>query len=716
MGRPTSIFLYTFTMHNIQKKSLSIGTDQLSFENGRLALQADGSVLIQYGEVAMLCVASISDSVREGMDFFPMVVDFENKYYASGKIKGSRFMKREAKAPDATVIYARMIDRTLRPLLPKNTRNEVQIIAHLMQTDSLHNPGPLGITGASIAMQLAGIPIECAVAGVQVGYDDNKQLILNPTFEQTEKNGLDLIVAGGEDAIFMVEAGANLVSDDDMLAALEFAHNAIKDVCKAQKEFIAMFKDIQMKTLVLKETAEGAEAMVDKVLSANDFASIQGKDKHEVKAKMAPLKEKLVQAYADQIEAGDVNKGDLMYFFDKKFDAAMRARVFEKNERLDYRNPDQVRPIHVEVGVFSRLHGSALFQRGETQALSIVTLAGPSGAQILDDPDRPEYEKHYMHHYNFPPYSVGEIKMLRGPSRRDIGHGTLAERALMPVIPNIKNDGFAYAMRVVSEILTCNGSSSMASVCGSTLSLMDAGVPIKTPISGVAMGLMTHPENPDKYVILSDIQSFEDFGGDMDLKVTGNKDGITALQMDIKIKGLKMELLREAFAKAKIARSFILDEMTKVIAKPRAEMHALAPRIETVTVDPDFIAAIIGKGGENIQRMCKDYAVEINIEDSGIVTISSANAEGLKSAMNEIKDMTRVAQPGEIFEKALVKKIMDFGAFVEYLPKKEALVHVSEMSNARVDHPSDMMSEGDIIKVKYLGKDKQGREKLTMKF
>lgn len=699
-------------MTTLKKHSVDVLNSTYTFETGRLALQADGAVLVTQGETNILVAAGIGPA-REGIDFFPLTVDFEPKYYATGKIKGSRFMKREARPPESAIITARMIDRTMRPLFNKMTTNEIQVIGTLLQSDGLRNVGPAAITGASTAIQLAGIPIESVFAGVRVGVDaQNHDFILDPTFEQIESGGLDLVVAGTPDAITMVEAGANLIPDEIMLEALAFAHTHIQTLCQAQLEFVAM-SDVTPKEITLREDFVAEKEAVKGLLTKEDLDAISGSLKKEVKKGFAAAEEKIMNAFAAQIEAGELSKKGLMQALEKMFAANMRANVFSTGKRLDGRTATEVRALTCEVGVFNRLHGSALFQRGETQALTVATVGGPTDEKIIDDADRPEFTQQYIHHYNFPPYSVGEVRRLRSPGRREIGHGFLAQRALEPVIPQ-KADGFPYTLRIVSEILTCNGSSSMASVCGSTLSLMDAGVPIKTPISGVAMGLLMDADSA-QYSILTDIQSYEDFDGDMDLKVTGSRDAITALQMDIKVKGLKIELLKEAFEQAKKARNEIMDAMVETIAEPRAEMSNFAPRVTSMMIDPEMIRVVIGKGGETIQGLCAEFDVKIDIEDSGLVLITSVNGENAKGAESAIKALVYEPEVGDIFENAIVKKVADFGVFVEYAPKKEALVHVSEMADHRVEHPGDLVSEGDTVKVKYMGADKMGRIRLSMK-
>ena len=688
--------------------SVEIGGKNLIFETGKLAQQADGAVLAKYGEIAILATAQMS--APRGADFFPMLVDFEAKFYASGKMKGSRFSKREARPPDSAILSARLIDRTLRPLFPKNTRSDIQIIATMLQSDETFSPNATAINAASMAVQLSGFPVESPVGAVRVGLRENDEFFLDPTFDEIKNGKLDLIIAGTEDAILMVEAGANLISDEKMIAAFEFAHAEIKKICAAQKKFLENFS-IEKKELILAEENLDAKNAVEKIFSEKDFDEISG-DKKKVKKKISEMQKKLFENFANEIAAEKFSEKNLQKYFEKNFAASLRRRVFEKKIRLDERAPDEIRALSCEVGILPRLHGSAIFQRGETQAFSVVTVGGPGDEKIVDDPEQPEFKKRYLHHYNFPPFSVGETRPMRGPGRREIGHGELAHRALRYVIPE-KNENFPYVLRVVSEILACNGSSSMASVCGSTLSLMDAGIKIKTPIAGIAMGLLF--ENSEKYEILTDIQGFEDFDGDMDFKVAGDENGITALQLDMKIKGLKIEILKNAFAKAKIARQKILTEMKKTISAPREKMSDFAPRVFSIKINPDFIREIIGKGGENIQKICAENSVEIDIEDSGLVFITAKNGDDAENTKKIILGIAHEPEPGEIFENCEVKKITDFGAFVEFLPKKEALVHISEMADHRVEKVSDILKLGQKITVQFLGADKMGRQRLTMK-
>lgn len=694
----------------MKEYSIDINGEKLTFQTGKLANMIDGSCTVSFRNEILLATAGMSKNPREGIDFFPLMCEYQPKYYATGKIKGSRFIKRETRPPESAILIARMIDRPLRPMFPKGMQNEVQLIVTLLQSDGSRSVGTLAITGASMALQLSGIPIEAPVSAVRVGLDENGEFILDPTFEQAEKGDLDLVVAGSEDSIMMVEAGARLIEDEKMVGALEFAHGFIKKLCQAQAEFASQVEKKEKIPTFVSRDEKNKEA-VDSFVTNEMLDGIKGIGKHALHEKVAEVEDALLANFAEKIENEELSEKELKYFFDKKWANRMRQNILEKGVRLDGRDTETVRPLSTEVGLLPRTHGSGLFNRGQTQALSVVTIGSLSAAQMIDDADRPEYEKSYMHHYNFPPYSVGEVRMLRGTNRREIGHGILGERALEYVMPT-KEDGFPYVVRVVSEILSCNGSSSMAATCGSTLALMDAGVPIKSPISGVAMGLVT---DGDSYKILTDIQAQEDFCGDMDLKVCGDENGITSLQMDIKLKGLSMELLTEALGKAKIGRTTILENMKATIPKSREKMSQFAPQIVQIKIPEDKIRIVIGKGGETIQGLCAKYTVKIDLDDDGTVYIAADHTGDAAGAVAAIQSMTYEPKEGDVFENATVKNIMDFGAFVEYTPGQEALVHISEIADHRVEKVTDELKEGQKVTVKIIGIDHLGRVKLSMK-
>lgn len=695
------------------KVSTEVAGKTLSLETGELALQADGAVLIQYGETVVLCTSMMSQDGPEDSDFFSLTVEYQERFYAAGKIKGSRFIKREGRPSDEAILVSRLIDRPIRPMFPKGITNEVQAIATVLSADIENEPGVHAITGTSAAMMAAGHPFQGPLAGVRIGMV-NGELLVFPTTEQIDNGDLDLVVAGTADAITMVEAGANEVDEETLLKALELAHSVIKQICQLQLEFRDKINPTQRAYTVSKPSDELLNIIAG-IVSQAELDEVTGVKKFEIKDKVHALENKVLEHFAAQIEAGEYEEVKLMDALDKVIFGNMRKNILEKGERIDGRKLDEIRPVSCKVGLLPRTHGSALFQRGETQALTITTLGGPGAAQIIDSMDA-DREKRYIHYYNFPPYSVGEVRAMRSTSRREIGHGMLAERALKPMIP--AKEDFAYTMLLVSEIMTCNGSSSMASVCGSTLSLMDAGVPIKKPVAGIAMGLVCSDEfkntGTGHYVILSDIQSFEDFAGDMDFKVTGTDSGITALQMDIKVKGITVGMMSEALKKAKEGLAYITGKMLEVLPTPRTEMSKYAPMITTIKIDPDFIRTVIGKGGETIQKITAECGVEMDIEQDGVVTITAPDQISGDKAINWVKQITYVPQIGDEFEGPVVK-IMEFGAFVEFLPGKDGLVHISNLRPYRVNNVEDVVKEGDVVKVKLIKIDEQGRYNLSMK-
>ncbi|MFH1298326.1 MAG: polyribonucleotide nucleotidyltransferase [Patescibacteria group bacterium] len=692
--------------------SFDLAGRDFSLKTGELAQQAHGAVVASLGDTVVLATTTMGDA-REGTDFFPLMCDYEEKFYASGKISGSRFIKREGRPSDKAILTSRLIDRPLRPLFPKMMRNDVQVICSVLSADMEVDPGTTAITAASAALMISGMPFGGPIAAVRIGMADG-QFVVNPTYEQEASGDLNLVVAGTEDAITMVEAGANEVSEEKMLEALDLAHKNIKQLCQLQKDLAAQV-EIEAKEHVEQPVNEEADRAIAEFVKPEDLDVIQGW-KTEVKKQMHDLEDKVLSHFASQIEEGIFTKKDLKEALDGALKKRMRANILEKGIRLDGRKPDEIRPISCKTGILPRTHGSALFQRGETQALTTTTLAGPGAAQLIDTMDQ-DSTRRYMHHYNFPPYSVGEARPLRGTSRREIGHGYLAERALERMIPDTEK--FAYTMRLVSEILTCNGSSSMASVCGSTLSLMDAGVPIKEPVSGIAMGLVTENDGGKlipggKYIILSDIQGAEDFAGDMDFKVTGTKNGITALQMDIKVKGLTVDIMREALAKAKEGRGFIMGKMLEALPEARAELSKYAPLISNIQINPDKIKIVIGKGGETIHKITAECDVEIDINDDGLVVVTAPDQEKGDKAVKWIKDLTADPVVGNVYDGKVVR-IMDFGAFVEFMPGKDGLVHISQLAKERVNKVEDVVKLGDPLKVKLMEIDDQGRNNLSHK-
>lgn len=683
-----------------------------TLETGEIALQASGSVVVSLGDTIILASATMSPKGREGADFFPLMCDYEERFYAAGKIKGSRFIKREGRPSETAVLNSRLIDRPIRPLFPKGVTNEVQIICTVLSADLEVNPAPIAITAASAALSISGMPFQGPLAGVQIGLvtDSNgeDQLVVNPTYEQIENGKLDLVVAGTKDAITMVEAGAKEVDEETMVKALELAHKHIKELCELQEKFAAKYKKEDLEYEVEKTPEEATEA-ISKFVTDDMLDEIKGPNKAAVREKKHALEEKLLEHFAKDIEEEKYSKGDLKEALLDQIEKRMRHNIIHQGIRIDGRKIDEIRPITCKLDLLPRTHGSALFQRGETQALTITTLGSPGDAMIVDTMEE-DSTKRYMHFYNFPPFSVGDVKPRRGPSRREIGHGALAERALLPVLP--PEEEFPYTVLLVSEIVTCNGSSSMASVCGSSLSLMASGVPIKKHVSAIAMGLVTDEDGT--YKILSDIQGMEDFAGDMDFKVAGTSDGITALQMDIKIKGLSLDLLREALSKAKEARTIVMNKMAEAIPAPRTKLSQHAPLITSMKIDPDKIRDVIGKGGETIQGIIAECEVDIDIKDDGLIMITAPNQEKGDCAINKIKQITYEPQAGEVFE-GKVTRIMDFGAFVEFVPGKEGLVHISQLAHERVNKVEDVVKLGDTVKVKLMEIDDMGRYNLSRK-
>lgn len=691
--------------------SLDLAGRKFSFETGRIVTQADGTVLCSLGETIILATASIGEEPREGAEFLPLIVDYEERYYAAGKIKGSRFIKREGRPSEKAVITSRLIDRPIRPLFPKDLTNDVQVVCTVLSVDLEVEPGTTAVNAASLALLLAGTPFQGPVGAVRVGLSVNEkgeeELILNPTHQQCETGKLDLVVAGTLEAIMMVEAAAKEVSEETVIQALEIAHQHIKKICQLQNDYV---KALKIEKKEYKPVTIHAEATValEGFLTEETLDSVKG-SKKEFKETFKILKEKVYEQFKKEIEEGKFSKNLLKEVLSEILEKRMRHKIIEHGERIDGRKLDELRPISCAVGVLPRTHGSGIFQRGETQILSTCTLGSPGSAQLIDTMDE-DFTKRYIHHYNFPPYAVGEIKPFRGPSRREIGHGDLAERALIPVLPS--KEEFPYTIWVVSETMSCNGSSSMASVCGSTLALMDAGVKIKKPVAGVAMGLVA--DGKGNYKILSDIQGLEDFGGDMDFKVCGTVDGITALQMDIKMKGLSTQIMREALAQAKKNRLEIIKKIVETIPEPRKELSKRAPLITTIRIEQDQIRDVIGKGGETIQKITAECNVEIDIEQDGLVTITAPTQENGKKALDWIKKITFLPQVGDVFE-GKVTRTMDFGAFVEIAPGKEGLVHISQLAHARVNRVEDVVTVGDMLKVKLTEIDAQGRYNLSHK-
>lgn len=693
--------------HILQKHSVSttLCGKQLTISTGELATQATGAVLLQYGDTSILATATLGEG-REGAGFFPLVVEYQEKYYAGGKVTSNRFNKREGRPSEQSILAGRVIDRPIRPLFPKGVTNELQIVLTILSADLETDPSTFGPLAASCALMVSGIPFDGPVGSVRIGLKEGN-LILNPTYQAVEEGDLDLMVAGTKNAIAMVESEANEVDSDTMLKALEMAHAEIIKLCDLQIELKNKVNP-EPKELTISEKVNPASTHI--TLDEAKIKAIKAPSKDEFKKSVKSYLKELCEANADKIEAEEFSKGDVHDLIMDAFEENMRETILEEGLRVDNRKCDEVRDLSSSVGLFERLHGSALFNRGETQVLSIVSLGSPTSPQIIETFDK-EYDKTYIHHYNFPPFSVGEARPMRGPGRREIGHGYLAEKALIAVLP--KKEEFNYTIRVVSEVLACNGSSSMASVCGSSMALMDAGVPIKDTVVGIAMGLVMDEET-GRYKILSDIQGLEDFCGNMDFKVAKTKKGITALQMDIKLKGLPIELMREALTQAQKGLDEIRACMEGAIDSPRAEISKYAPIVRSFRINEDDIAAVIGKGGETIQNITKTTETEIGIEDDGLVVISAPNIDKFNEAKAMIDQVTYKPQIGDEFD-GKVLRVENYGAFVEFMPGKSGLVHISKVSPDRIEDLSTVLTVGQALKVKIIGFDKQGRVDLSHK-
>lgn len=682
--------------------SIELGGRTLTMEIGKIAKQANGAVLVRYGDTAVVVAATGTKTPREGVDFFPLTVDFEEKMYAVGKIPGG-FIKREGRPAETAILTSRLIDRPIRPMFPEGYHNDVQIVATAVSVDPDNAPDIPAMIGASCALSISDIPFEGPIAGVRVGMIDG-QYIINPTIEQAKVSRLNLAVAGTKDAILMVEAGAKEISEDEMLDAIWFGHEEIKKLVEWQEKIMAEVGKPKMEVPVYEPPAELA-AEIEAYGAEQLKAALMDANKLEREENVARIKAEIADAFMEKYPD---NAKDVAYITQKLVKKIVRRTISVDKIRPDGRALDEVRPVTCEVGLLARPHGSALFTRGQTQILNVLALAPLSEAQTLDGLGV-ELTKRYIHHYNFPPYSVGETKPLRSPGRREIGHGALAERALLPVIPS--EEEFPYAIRLVSETLESNGSSSMGSVCASTLSLMDAGVPIKAPVAGVAMGLV---KDGDYFTILTDIQGLEDALGDMDFKVAGTKNGITAIQMDIKIDGINKEIFKQALAQAKRGREHIMGIMLDCISEPRKELSKYAPKITTIHVEPEKISKIIGPGGKTIKKIVEETGAKIDIEEDGRVYIAAVNSEEAAKAIDMINGITAEAEVGKVYT-GKVTRLMAFGAFVEILPGKEGLVHISQLSTERVNKVEDVVSVGDEIVVKVTEIDQKGRINLSRK-
>lgn len=677
------------------------GSD-LSITIGKVAEQTNGECLIRTGDTILLVTAVASDKPREGIDFFPLICDYQEKLYAVGKIPGG-FIKREGKASDKAILISRQMDRPLRPLFPENFYNDVQVIATPFSVDEDNEPDCMTTIGASIALGISDIPFYGPVAAVSVGYVDGK-FIVNPNKDQREKTSLNLTVAGTADAINMVEAGANELSEDEMLEAMMVAHAEIKEICGFIQTIIDDIGKEKME--VCEEVETELQRKIKDKYTQDIKNSIRTTDKVQREDDINAIEEKCRE---DFLEEFPESEDEIHKTVDSIMKKEVRRMISIDKIRPDGRKMDEIRPLSAEAGLLPRAHGSGLFQRGQTQVLSVLTLGSPGEEQVIDSMNREEITKRYIHQYNFPPFCVGDIRPLRGPGRREVGHGHLAERALIPVLPDT-ND-FPYTIRVVSEVLSSNGSSSQASICGSTLSLMDAGVPIKKPVAGIAMGLI---KEENSISILTDIQGLEDHLGDMDFKVAGTKDGITALQMDMKISGINKEVLQEALADAHKARLKILDVITSAIDKPREDLSKYAPRIFSIDIDPEKVRDVIGAGGKTINKIIDATGVKIETEDDGHITVASNDGESGKKAIQMIKSIVTDPKAGDIYEGE-VKRIMNFGAFVEIAIGKEGLLHISQIDTKRTEKVEDVLKIGDKVRVKVTEIDRQGRINLSRK-
>src|SRR3989344_147606 len=697
----------------VKKYSVDFGGKPLSVEIGRLGGQANGVCLIQYGETSVLCNATMS-SQEKAVDYMPLSVEYEEKYYAAGKIKCPKWNKRKTRPSVEAILSGRLIDRTLRPRFNQNIRNEIQVVATVLSFDGVNDPDIPAMIGSSLALLISDIPWDGPVAGVRVGRADGK-ILFNPTYAERITSDFDVVVAGTAERINMIEAGANIVSEKDISGAINEAFGQFGEIIAFQK-MIASEIGKKKKELSTFNHDQALAALVKDFSEPKLESALYapGKSKTEFYEGIGKAKEETLEYIRTQFaESPELGKkmAEVSVIFEEEVDRIVHRNILEGEKRPDGRKLDELRDLSADVGILPHTHGSGLFNRGTTQALSILTLASPGMEQWLETMEINLTKKRFMHHYAFPPYSVGEVKRLGTPSRRDIGHGYLAERSLEPIIPN--KTEFPYTIRLVSEILSSNGSSSMASVCGSTLALMDGGVPIKAPAAGIAMGIM-FDDKCEKYKILTDIQGPEDHHGDMDLKVAGTREGITGMQMDVKVEGITPRIVEETLAQAKKARLEILDVITKAIPVSRPELSPHAPRIQMITIDPKRIGALIGPQGKVINDIIEKTGVQIDIDDDGSLFITSDKPEGMEKALGMIKDVTYEPKTGDTFQ-GKVSRLFDFGAMVEYLPGKEGLVHVSEISKERVNRPSDVLKLGQEVTVTIKNIDDMGRVNLTIK-
>lgn len=673
---------------------------KIVFETGKVAKQANGSALVQIEGTVVLAAATCSEHVQENQDFFPLTVNYHEKTYAAGKIPGG-FFKREGRPSTKEILTSRLTDRSIRPLFPEDFKNEVQVTLVALSADMKNDPDLIAINAANLALMLSDIPFDGPVASVKVG-KVNGELLINPDYDMLKESELDMTIAATESDVVMIEAGAREISNEDMVNAIEYAHNAIKQLIGYMKDFVSG---------ITKEKIDYPRIAID----PNFEETVRGEIYESLKSALMIFDKKERSAAVEQVYNGileryqdDEDKARQLYAIFSKLEKEIVRDTILQGIRVDGRKVDEIRPISCEVGILPRTHGSALFTRGQTQSLGVVTLGTFADAQIIDGLEE-DIRKHFMLHYNFPAFSVGEVRPDRGPSRREIGHGALAERALEPLLP--KKEDFPYTIRIVSEILESNGSSSMATVCSGSLALMDAGVPIKKSVAGIAMGLV---KDGERYTILTDIQGLEDHLGDMDFKVAGTRDGITALQMDIKVNGISMEIMRDALERAYKARIHVLDAMEQVISKPRPNLSPYAPKILQIKIDPSKIRDIIGPGGKVIHKMIEDFNVQIDIDEDGLITIYGDTEEGLAGTRRRIESIAMEIEPGHVYE-GVVTKVMGYGAFVEIAPGRIGLCHISKISDKRIEDIHEYVKEGDVVKVKVLELDELGRPVLSMR-
>ena len=694
----------------IKKVEKDLGDGRIiSLETGRVAREAGGAVLVRLGDTVVLATATMARTQRQGIDFFPLLVDYEEKLYAAGRIPGG-FFRREGRPTEKAILNARKVDRPIRPMFPEGFRNDVQIVVTPLSVDQENPPDTLAIIGASAALSISEIPFKGPIAGVRVAKVDGK-FIVNPTTTQMKESSLDLVIAGNKDSISMIEAGADEVSEEEVLEAIKAGHQVIKEIIAMQEELAAKVGQPKIKVELHQPDERLVKLIRDKV-AAKIGDALKMKDKDQQDQEISKIKEEIIKAAEANSELTEIiakNPSDIKTVIEEIEYEKMRRMILDEGKRIDGRGLKEIREINCEIGVLPRIHGSAIFSRGQTQVLTIVTLGSAGEEQRLEGLDLEETGKRYMHHYNFPAYSVGEVRPLRGPGRREIGHGALAERALIPVIP--PEDKFPYTIRLVSEVLGSNGSTSMASTCGSTLALMDAGVKIASPVAGISIGLITEGKQA---LTITDIQGLEDHLGDMDFKVAGTRKGITAIQVDIKIDGLSFDLIKQALAQAKEGKNFILDKMEAVIASPRADLSPYAPRVISFQIDKEKIGAVIGPGGKMIRSIIEETGVQIDIEDDGTVLITTADADAAKKAKARIDELTFEPKVGDVF-RSHVERIMNFGAFISLPGGRDGLAHISQLSEQRIPKVEDAVKIGQEVIVKVIEIDDMGRINLTVK-